>query len=1827
MTWQPTVNAKLGVVVHTYDGPKSYPFVSLNFGDTVQILEECGGWYRGYPLKRKNKTGIFPASHVHLKECTVTNPGPSEKVVPKEDPIIKEMTDVLRMWGEIWKKVYVEGSIQQYQDLTKLMRDILDWRRQILSQTLPRDELKELKLRVANKIDFGNKLMGLDVIPRDEATGEVLDPRSTSVIHLYRVIRKQSSLGIVESSGTINTTRTSTIFSSFKEPTQFHLFMKLEALVLAVRQETELLFSIYDAKKGEVVSEKYIVALQQMGLPKENEKINQTFVTFTDFDNQDLHNKELYLFCEVIRISSYFEGKKVATPVRIPLGIAVHPIHEHLSGKFNEVEEKQVQMEIVLSTAYNCSDYAKLPEYAVQGLKSNYTVADKGTGVFVALRMLYGSLNKVKEENPLLFKKFTCVCRKMKFPEVIRPGDKRHDIYLQLVGGYFYKGTKKSDKNVEITFNIVDAEGKPIPDCISAGEGEGRCSSYKSLVFYHTATCQFNEYIKISIPKEMMPHAHANFVFAHHSAGKARRDQFGCAHLRLMNEDHTAINDGSHDMVLYNYKELGSNMKYLQLPCEMGEKGEPELDQHLRNFRDNFSIKTTVCSTQLTQDVNLLKLLHWKENKRNLLDILSRVKDINGDEITKFLQDTFDALFAILESREADDFGHVVFEVLSYSIALLSERKYTHFRAVLDTYSSDMFKAATVHDKLMDKLRYVFQQVMVTDGTRQLADASIGKTFRAAEYLIKFIIQSRLLYDRAMRGKNKAAFLNKLKGVITTFCDMIKHECPEGELVAPKYQAMGLQFFHSTFPDFLSVMNKKSFSEILADFLMNMRETKLRGYKSAFMLSVVNNELFKDKESRVILLPAIVKQLSHLFFMQDDMANQILGDILLQLHAEEKTSVQQEVQMLLDTMMGLLFNVFIEIEEKHDWEAFVGRPSIAMVQTGVCILGMMQLVDETHYAKLKQTFQLARQLEEFVLNILYISQVLADHNMYPPDWGIFLLVQSQVILRLCEHMSQILTQDFLDAEQGVTFSYAGWKMFFELCVSFCVQPCLQLEIVGKSSPHRKAKIIDNYGDMRITMNTLMLVKWKILSHVHSQFVPDIVGPFLKVSLITEPVIKRSTLLVFFDLMVSQLQTRGNLLTLETEMIDKLDTLISEGMGDSSYRQMFYRILTERCRTHPDVSQQGGQVFIDSLTELLGRLLDYRSVEEGAEHKTLRMFVMFNLLNFYKEVGREEMYIRYIYKLADLHKEQNSYVEAAYTLLLHAELLQWTSEEMKKEGPYRKQTSAERKEALYNDIIDYFSRGKLWECGIEQCKDLCKQHETVTYDYVRLAEIHHTISRYYGFILNELRADPEYFRVGFYGGFPPFLKNKVFIFRGLEYEKLSDFNERLSEMFPHAKLMKSLTPPGIDILESQDQFIQSCSVEPVSEQYEKFEGKTVNEQISHFYRTNYVKQFVLKRPFFKGKKDKENEFKTLYVERTVFTTAYPFPGKLRWFEVVKTEVTELNPVENAIDTVYDNLHTLQRIVKRVMSDRSQSTNQLTMKLNGTLDAAVNGGLRLYEVFFTDDYQQQYPEHASKTKQLRKAMQELCKMLGEALDLHKSVCPETMRPMHERMERELYAEFSQKYGAPTAAANLSVSEEPAFRRRSATRSRPISTLSTIPLGSRPDSLCSVRPPSTSDPISVSRSPNPITPNRQPQPQQLSRQEAQSTPPPLPVKQKSVTDTNTVRTNDSPNPPRIPERRPSLAQMPVDMVNGKRNSAFSEEDDITGQPAPPVPRRTVSVNKGRPDTDDSSTNTYAVVNKKTAPESPKPPPIPRKKSTPLKTTAGIHANLHSDDESSKL
>lgn len=91
-----------------------------------------------------------------------------------------------------------------------------------------------------------------------------------------------------------------------------------------------------------------------------------------------------------------------------------------------------------------------------------------------------------------------------------------------------------------------------------------------------------------------------------------------------------------------------------------------------------------------------------------------------------------------------------------------------------------------------------------------------------------------------------------------------------------------------------------------------------------------------------------------------------------------------------------------------------------------------------------------------------------------------------------------------------------------------------------------------------------------------------------------------------------------------------------------------------------------------------------------------------------------MYIRYLYKLCDLHMKCDNYTEAANTLKLHVGLLKWTDDgldPMLQSGWYpAARTHRELKEYLYYDIISYFDKGKVW------LLELC-------YMYLELAEFY------------------------------------------------------------------------------------------------------------------------------------------------------------------------------------------------------------------------------------------------------------------------------------------------------------------------------------------------------------------------------------------------------------------------------------------------------------------------------------------------------------------------
>ncbi|CAB1345727.1 unnamed protein product [Coregonus sp. 'balchen'] len=107
----------------------------LEIGDTVQLLEKCEGWYRGFvhknPNVKKNEGDLFH-----------------------------------RLWH--------------------VMNEILDLRRQVLVGHLTNDRMKDVKQHITARLDWGNEQLSLDLVPRREFS--MVDPDEISVTELFKLV-------------------------------------------------------------------------------------------------------------------------------------------------------------------------------------------------------------------------------------------------------------------------------------------------------------------------------------------------------------------------------------------------------------------------------------------------------------------------------------------------------------------------------------------------------------------------------------------------------------------------------------------------------------------------------------------------------------------------------------------------------------------------------------------------------------------------------------------------------------------------------------------------------------------------------------------------------------------------------------------------------------------------------------------------------------------------------------------------------------------------------------------------------------------------------------------------------------------------------------------------------------------------------------------------------------------------------------------------------------------------------------------------------------------------------------------------------------------------------------------------------------------------------------------------------------------------------------------------------------------------------------------------------------------------------------------------------
>lgn len=737
-------------------------------------------------------------------------------------------------------------------------------------------------------------------------------------------------------------------------------------------------------------------------------------------------------------------------------------------------------------------------------------------GIVVSVKLLHGGLLQARQEQPMLFQGST-ITRKIGFPDVIMPGDVRNDLFFVLEKGEFERGGKSTGKNIEVLVNILDSSGKVIPDSLWGASGMEPSNIYKSQILYHNNSPFWGaEILRLTLDLDKWAEAHVRFEFRHCSArDKSEPKLFGFSFSRLMEPSGATIADDTHDLYVYKCEDVAklATAPYLALRCSAKDE-QAQLDQNStfhRSSKEVFSVRSTLISTKLTQNGDILSLLQWRTHPELIKDSLTRVLKLRDEELVKFLQDVLDALFAMFSNEEGNSTAHsgTVFHVLVSIFSLLQSSKFQHFKPVMDAYIENHFAAALVYKGLITSVQHLAEWMTTAERPEP-----IQKCFGSLEYIFKLIIQSRKLFARATGGQYEDSFRRDLYTLFSSLNRMLA--VPSYDVILPTQEALlqttgvVLEQLEGTLPPTeLGSLARSMLDSVVRDAQPRLIQAKLQAVKD-----LVSGQLFRDDECRSVILSVACKHLRIHLARRDELrlCAEILAEILnfnynLKQEESEKPSntLQHDLNALCRNILDILMQTILVIIE--------GSPPVLSPLVAV-LLGLLQQLDESHYVYLFDELAASGELKDFLQKSLLVFKELLAHDwqVFPNDWLTMKLTANDIIRKSLEEFAKPLVYRFLSHQ---TINSQLWWAYFSLAVAFLTQPCLQLE---KYHDAKRRKILHSFSDMRVMMGFQILSMWSQLGEHKLNFIPSMVGPFLEVTLVPEPALRKATLTVFYDMM-------------------------------------------------------------------------------------------------------------------------------------------------------------------------------------------------------------------------------------------------------------------------------------------------------------------------------------------------------------------------------------------------------------------------------------------------------------------------------------------------------------------------------------------------------------------------------------------------------------------------------------------------------------------------------------------------------------------------------------
>lgn len=1033
----------------------------------------------------------------------------------------------------------------------------------------------------------------------------------------------------------------------------------------------------------------------------------------------------------------------------------------------------------------------------------------------------------------------------------------------------------------------------------------------------------------------------------------------------------------------------------------------------------DLTIDLSIASTQIPSDPSINEILNWQQNIEHISQGNIDLSSIDVSLFSAFLLRLLDCLVSISLSNQ-ENLSNAGVKLLMKTFLLIDKHRSKQLKAFFNYFIENCFNKE--HPNYANIYPYIFKYIIDTfpsspEGMTAQAKAACGECCRTLPFAFPVASASLNLNKELNNISNDNNFQNAVREVLRRLELIIQSQDNDLQTVKSfifRYSANLCEVIYQSFPE-------KDGNQIIVEFFKRLN---LRGINSGEASLLFNRffstTYFSIESNRRIILPEIVALLKSLLKPKDG-----------------QTPVKQSV--VLAYIRTIFFVAMQNSESFPDELSSLSDFIYYMIPEDVTSSNLDSNMMDTQTISNNMNNKFASNRDQFYFSVIFlyfcneqsIANVISQHeNQLEFFISILHLIYETVKGRTIKGDSKGNTADLIPPPSYILYIC---PITFIKLVSFSKHK--EFSFIHKSLNILLDLIANFYNDFLESTKLVKPCDQSLFDRIYitnlepiAALLPQLLENVPKESRFNESVFKP---LFHFYVNQNDPKTReqiqdGFLLLLQSDLdqmhsfvrsenaaIPALDDVLQSNPGNAELRDL---VKNTHAKFGKNKDDPVVVTFFKRLDELTRYMLDLGRLPEDAQHEDERSTAILSILDACK--AENQFLIPVLTsKLYDLHILMNNHTEAAETLLQCAETLSWDDHDMtmKGFGYNESQEKCERKRLILHDAVRLFMKSMFYERALDVLGMLEDYYRDINIDYGQLADVHKLQSECWSIICDQERNIlNRFYGVRFYGNLQPaqYYKPTVYVYRRDGFFMSDKMIMNLKEKFPDVEV-SPVAPTEEQQKALNFKYIHVFNLKP--KDITHFDilsppSQMMVESCCGFQEFYSERSYTIKREgkWMNNVSKDARVFAQLHMDTYKYTTSKPFQNIVRRLEVAETsDLITLYPIQCAVNDI--NVKTIElvkvasmywRCLRYNLPFNQTNTSNFTRLVSGIVDAAVNGGTKIFQdlflVILKDD-----KENIDNAPKLKLAFIDQAKIVNFAVKIHPYVIADVFMPLHERI----------------------------------------------------------------------------------------------------------------------------------------------------------------------------------------------------------------------------------